>query len=148
MPTQQISITCLFLPPTTTTALVLSSFALGREGGMEILCFEGIKLTCRMEAAREEKNRINQPPSPSTHTHTQAQWIGFHTSRNIPFCPLRQHVRSSTRSYTSPDMHQGLQGRKVPRTHRDGFPGNFSGVSSCKESPEHRTPRCGDLAEH
>lgn len=37
---------------------------------MEILCFEGIKLTCRMEAAREERNRINQPPNPSTYTHT------------------------------------------------------------------------------
>lgn len=40
------------------------------EGGMETLCFEGVKLTCRMEAAREERNRKNQPPSPSKNTHT------------------------------------------------------------------------------
>lgn len=39
---------------------------------METLCFEGVKLTCRMEAAREERNRINQPPSPSTNTHTHS----------------------------------------------------------------------------
>lgn len=94
---------------------------------METLCFEGVKLTCRMEAAREERNRINQPPSPSTntHTHTQAQWIGFHTGRNIPFCPLRQHMRSSTRSYTSPDVHRGLRGKEGAPNSSGGLPGQL-----------------------
>lgn len=70
MPTQQISISC---PPH--TAPVLSSYTLGRERWRHS-AFEGTKLTCRMEAAREERNVINQPPSPTTHTGSGAMnWL-------------------------------------------------------------------------
>lgn len=147
MPTQQISITCLFLPPlptaaTTTTAPVLSSFALGREGGVEILRFEAIKLTCRMEAAREERNRINQPPNPSTYTHTlRRNGLAFTpagTSRSAHYGSTCGVLRVPN---TSPDMHQRPPRQEGAPNPSGGLPGQLQrgqllqGVSRAPRSP-------------
>lgn len=110
-------------PATTATALVLSSFALGREGGVETLCLEGIKLTCRMEAAREERNRINQPPSPTTYTHTGAMDLLSHQQEHpvLPttaahaefyaFLHIPGHAPGPPRQECAPNSSGGLPGQ-------------------------------------